>query len=112
MDIQAILQGLTISISGMLITFFALGVFIFIMLGLQRIFPPRLEKEEESSEVEIENPVDCSNEEVVVAIVTAVQTLKAKSQSNLGKSLETGPGRLWSSVAESHITPVGFNRRR
>jgi sodium pump decarboxylase gamma subunit len=93
------MQGLSISISGMLITFMALGVFIFIMLGLQRIFPPRPEQEEKDepqNEPEPCAPVDVTEEEeIVVAVAAAVQFLRAEGQLSLGKSLEEGPGPLW-----------------
>lgn len=98
-DPQALMQGLSISISGMLITFLALGVFIFMMLGLQRLFPPKAEIDEETpGKSEPCAPIENSEEEEIAAAITAVILyFRAESQQNLGKCLENGPGLLWTS---------------
>jgi sodium pump decarboxylase gamma subunit len=111
-DPQALLQGLSISISGILITFLALGVFIFVMFGLQRLFPPKPEEEEEAkSEAEaavepVEQDEVSEEAEIAVAIATAIQYFRSKSGTSLGKSLEAGHGPLWyshsSSITRSH----------
>jgi Na+-transporting methylmalonyl-CoA/oxaloacetate decarboxylase gamma subunit len=99
-DPQVLMQGLSISISGLLITFLTLGVFIFIMFGLQRLFPARHENEQLQMPIKPEPcaPVESSEEEeIAMAIATAIIYLRAESQQSLGKSLESGPGPLWTS---------------
>lgn len=112
LDPQALMQGLSISISGMLITFLALGVFIFIMFGLQRIFPPQIEEEEAQPEPEPCAPIEISEEEeIAAAISTAVLYLRSEGQQSLGKSLENGPGPLWG-VRKNPITPSAVRSHR
>jgi Na+-transporting methylmalonyl-CoA/oxaloacetate decarboxylase gamma subunit len=98
------MQGLSISIIGLLITFFALGVFILLMIVLQRIFPPKPEAQEEEAEkvelvVQIEldqasSQVDEAGE-VAAAIAAAVSYFQAANQPSLGANLEGGRGRWW-----------------
>jgi Na+-transporting methylmalonyl-CoA/oxaloacetate decarboxylase gamma subunit len=109
LDPQALMQGLSISISGMLITFLSLGVFILIMLGLQRIFPPHPEegeKDDGKNEPEPCEPMDTSEEEIAVAVATAIQYLRSEGKLSLGKSLENGPGPLWTSRRISSATSI------
>ncbi len=97
------LQGLSISIMGILITFFALGIFILIMIVLQRIFPPQ--NEEEVAEVEPENVgesviVRMEDEQtegaVVAAIAAALSYFKAQEKSaSLGDALREGHSSWW-----------------
>jgi sodium pump decarboxylase gamma subunit len=113
-DPQVLMQGLSISISGMTITFLALGVFIFIMLGLQKLFPSRPDtiNNEAPSEPEPCAPIEVSeDEEVAVAIAAAVSFLRAKGQQSLGKNLEYGPGPLWSIRKISSASPAVRSNR-
>ena len=93
------MQGLSISLVGLLITFFALGVFIILMVILKRIFPakPKAEDEEEQGEpvirIDLDQPDE--NEAVVAAIAAAVSYFQAESRPLLGANLETGHGRWW-----------------
>jgi sodium pump decarboxylase gamma subunit len=47
--LNPIMQGLSISVIGLVLTFLALGLFILIMIVLQKIFPYRPEEEEEET---------------------------------------------------------------
>ena len=94
-----LVQGLFISLVAMGLTFAALGVFILIIIVLQRIFPPRLA---ESAEEETPQPViietSGEEEEVVAAISAAISSLKAHQavrKGSLGAALETGHSAWW-----------------
>jgi sodium pump decarboxylase gamma subunit len=98
-----IMQGLSISIVGLLITFTALGIFILIMIVLQRIFPPKPQKEEEEngpeSVIEIYQRQDTyqadNDQAVIAAISAAISHFQTNKKSNLGANLIGGHGRWW-----------------
>jgi Na+-transporting methylmalonyl-CoA/oxaloacetate decarboxylase gamma subunit len=102
--LSEIMQGLSISIIGLLITFFALGVFILLMIVLQRLFPPKAKAREEEAEhaepvIQIELDQASSHmdrdREVAAAIAAAVSYFQAVNQPSLGANLEGGRGRWW-----------------
>jgi Na+-transporting methylmalonyl-CoA/oxaloacetate decarboxylase gamma subunit len=91
---------------GIVITFFALGIFILIMVVLQRFFPPVSEEEGTESEFESyegneENilvRVEDEQEEgaVVAAIAAALSYIKAQEKSaSLGEALREGHSGWW-----------------
>jgi len=95
------LQGLFISLVGMSATFLALGAFIFIMIGLQKLFPWKPEPSAVSADQEedaapamlsVSTPIS-DDKEVVAAIAIALEYFR--SQSNLGSSLNDGRGNWW-----------------
>jgi sodium pump decarboxylase gamma subunit len=95
---NAIGQGLSLSVMGMGLTFAALGLLILAMVMLERIFRTRrLIPEERSPE---EAPAassltrDMREEETVVAIAVALAHLRSldMERSGLGEALEAGPG--------------------
>ncbi len=96
-------QGLIVSALGITITFFALGLFILVMIGLQKLFPAK-EKVEEAVEevgtpagtVAIVNETVVEEEEVAAAIAVAVAHFKQRRQSHLGAALSQGRGSWWS----------------
>ena len=96
-----ITEGLAISITGLLTTFLALGLFIVIMIVLQKLFPVRNEEEagssteDEDADVVIAVETESDEEEEVAAVVAAISYFKSRSQSKLGSALETGRGRWW-----------------
>ena len=94
-------QGLEVSVLGILITFTALGVFILIMIVLQRLFPAAESnasaKKEEQPLVEVQIEETGEDAAVVAAIAAALSYLRARSQSGLGSSLQEGRGGWWSS---------------
>ena len=97
-----ILQGLQVSVLGLLITFLALGVFILVMVLLQRFFPGQEEVVEEAAAGSEETPIvvietaDESEEgAVVAAIAAALQYGYDTRHSSLGKALAEGKGGWW-----------------
>lgn len=103
-------QGLIISIVGILITFFALGIFILIMVVLKKLFPYKeiaAEGENEDEETYEESGVmaatDTPNneDEERVAAIGALAYLRGQQSNLLGASLLEGPGRFWSMKQQS-----------
>lgn len=102
---DVISEGLTISALGLSVTFLALGVFIFVMIALQKLFPHKAEPDEvravdltsastQRSEATLDVWVEEGSEEVA-AIAAAVAYLRALGQSSLGSTLESGRGIWW-----------------
>ncbi len=96
-------QGLIVSVLGITITFFALALFIIVMVVLQKLFPPKTEVEEVAEEVgtpagtvEILNEAVLEEEEVAAAIAVAVAFFEQRRQSQLGATLAQGRGQWWS----------------
>jgi Na+-transporting methylmalonyl-CoA/oxaloacetate decarboxylase gamma subunit len=87
--------GLVISVIGLLVTFFALGIFIGVMVLLQKLFPVKTKKEEKVSEetkpVEVVAQVETGAEEIAAALA-AVTYLRSQRAGQLGASLLSGPG--------------------
>jgi Na+-transporting methylmalonyl-CoA/oxaloacetate decarboxylase gamma subunit len=96
-----ILEGLSISLTAMLLTFLSLGLFILVMVVLQRMFPA--ESESADSKVVVKalddnaDPCGPSEEEaaVVAAIAAAVSYVRAQTQAGLGDNLKQGRGGWW-----------------
>ena len=96
-----ILEGLSISLTAMLLTFLSLGLFILVMVVLQRMFPA--ESESADTEVVVKalddntDPCGPSEEEaaVVAAITAAVSYVRAQTQAGLGDNLKQGRGGWW-----------------
>ena len=96
-----LLQGLTISVIGISLTFAALGILILMMFLLVRLFPVKQEKNDISRPVE---PIksDASRrsvkeEEITAAIAAALSYFRARDleRSGLGETLETPPAPWW-----------------
>ena len=113
-----IVQGLEITVTGLAVTFSALGIFILVMLVLKRVFR---EKPEEGNEQVIEvadTPVETAtiaiddDSEVVAAIAAAITYLRSKTMSSLGTSLETGKGSWWVSNRLNAKQGTGINIKR
>ena len=113
------MQGLSISIIGILITFFALGVFILVMVVLQRIFPAasnQTEKtetpEEPSLEVEYSQQDFSENDDqaVVAAIAVAMDYFRKTEKSVLGANLEAGRGPWWT-VNRLSVRQISTSRK-
>jgi Na+-transporting methylmalonyl-CoA/oxaloacetate decarboxylase gamma subunit len=95
-------QGLEVSLLGLSVTFLALGVFILIMVVLQRLFPGKSEEtgiEAQEQDVETaevaEMAADEGEGEVIAAIAVALNFLISQNQANLGASLEKGRSGWW-----------------
>ncbi|MFP3854121.1 MAG: OadG family transporter subunit [Anaerolineales bacterium] len=97
-----LLQGLTLSITGILVTFSSLGLLILIIIGLQRLFPAEedlMAGAESTTSVSLPDtmsPTDL-DPEVAAAIAIAVEHFRAMEYevSGIGSSLEQGPGAWW-----------------
>jgi Na+-transporting methylmalonyl-CoA/oxaloacetate decarboxylase gamma subunit len=87
--------GLMISAVGLLVTFSALGIFIGVMVLLQKIFPVKKEAEEiavaEEKTAVIEAAPKTDHDEIAAALA-AVTFLRSQRAGQLGSSLLTGPG--------------------
>ena len=94
-----ILQGLTISVSGIIITFVALGLFILVMIVLQKLFPAESEAGSEAEKKTIvESSTSADDEgEVVAAIAAAVAYFQQSfdQSGDLGTLLGEGRGTWW-----------------
>lgn len=98
-----LLQGLTISVIGLLITFLSLGLFILIMIVIQRIFPPK------SEEIEMNQPPDTeittpsisiqtgTDPAIIAAIAAAIRYFQSPRMTSLGDNLLAGRGNWWNS---------------
>jgi sodium pump decarboxylase gamma subunit len=91
------IQGLTISIVGISLTFLALGLLILAMILLERFFrdgkpaePAEAAPEEISVTVQ-----DTEDEEIAAVIATALAHRRSISQSGLGATLEAGVSPWW-----------------
>jgi sodium pump decarboxylase gamma subunit len=93
-------QGLTISVLGMSLTFLALGLLILAMILLERFFRDQ-EPAAEAAPVKKSNANSLArsseDEAVVAAIATALAYLRSQEicEASLGSSLESGPTRWW-----------------
>ncbi len=96
---DAIWQGLGLSVLGMGLTFAALGLLILARFLLERIFRTRrlIPEERSSEEMPAANSLarDTQEEEIAVAIAVALAHLRSLDlcRSGLGEALEAGPGR-------------------
>lgn len=89
--------GLIVSAVGLLVTFTALGVFIGVIVILQKLFPPKPEAEEAEEEQPVAAIAEASSEtnesdETLVAVLAAAAYLRSRRSGQLGSSLMAGPG--------------------
>ena len=88
--------GLMVSLVGLTVTFFALFIFIGVILLLQKLFPPKTEKAEVEevapAQITADASDDESSEEAMVAAIAAAAYLRARRSDQLGAALLAGPG--------------------
>lgn len=94
---DTIQTGLIVSAVGLLVTFTALGVFIGVIVLLQKLFPPKKEAEESAEELPVAAIAEATSEandsdEPLVAVLAAAAYLRSRRSGQLGSSLMTGPG--------------------
>ena len=113
-----IMQGLSITVAGLATTFLALGIFIFVMTILQRIFPGGNGKEQVKP-VEVETPVlpgeaiaESGDGNIPVVIAAAVSYFRGMAESSLGTSLETGKSGWWTTNRISAQQGLGIRIKR
>ena len=100
---SVILQGLSISVLGLGLTFAALGLFILVMVVLQRLFrlrpPASVEREPEALPAgsALARDTEAEAAERAAAIAVALSHLRSLEicQSGLGEALEAGRGPWW-----------------
>jgi Na+-transporting methylmalonyl-CoA/oxaloacetate decarboxylase gamma subunit len=94
-------QGLNVSLLGLVITFLALGVFILIMIVLQKLFPGKAEQQVEQlvedapMVLEVKTSDDSLEGEVIAAIGAAVTYVRQSGRGQLGGSLAQPRGEWW-----------------
>jgi Na+-transporting methylmalonyl-CoA/oxaloacetate decarboxylase gamma subunit len=95
-------QGLTIMVMGLGLTFSVLGIFIGVIVALQRLFPVPGESDAPKKEAAGRQAVsplarETSADEIAVAITVALAHLYSYElcRSNLGRGLEAGHGPWW-----------------
>lgn len=95
---NSILEGVSLSIAGISVTFAALGLLILTMIVLERAFRHRSPQvsDEEKLEDMLERYTE-DDEEVAAAIAVALAYLRSleTGQSELGTALEAGHGSWW-----------------
>jgi len=91
--LSSILQGLSLSLAGILITFVYFGLLILVMVLLRKIFKVH-PQEEKPDKQRTAQDIDRMK---AAGIAVAVAMLKSKKQPgfSLGHVLETPPGRWW-----------------
>jgi len=93
------LQGASVALSGLIITFTSLGLFAVIIYVLGRLFPFKEEQVKTEEPVE-EAPASITevedDENIPAVIATAISYFRTKAHSSLGSSLESGKSGWWS----------------
>lgn len=122
--IENLLAGLSISVSGLIITFMALGLFILVIMLLQKFFPGTNgdddgnESSEPAQAIAEEKPqIQASaqseeDEDLPVVIAAAISHFRVKAQSSLGTSLSEGKSGWWSSNRMSAKQGTGIRITR
>ncbi len=94
-------QGLTLSVTGISLTFLALGLLVLTMILLERLFRPQpsVSDETELKEAPAVSALDrdTEDEEIAAAIAVALAYLHSLDiyQGELGSTLEAGHGSWW-----------------
>jgi len=92
-------EGLTISLLGILVTFLALGIFILLMVVLQKVFPYREKNAVDQvspAEPQVESTPDDEEQMVAAAIAAAVSAVRAVPHGDLGSALREERSPWWS----------------
>ncbi|PKN97700.1 MAG: hypothetical protein CVU42_14790 [Chloroflexi bacterium HGW-Chloroflexi-4] len=89
--------GLMVSAIGLIVTFSALGVFIGVIVLLQKLFPPKPEAQESAVEAPVAAIAESAQEsdnsdEALVAVLAAAAYLRSRRSGQLGSTLLAGPG--------------------
>jgi sodium pump decarboxylase gamma subunit len=111
--VSPISQGLSVSLAGMVIIFLVSGLFILVMVVLQKIFPSKAEVETSEEAVVEENPIAVaqSDDEVVAVIMAALNYARSTSQSQLGATLQSGRGAWWVSNRMAALQNQGVSKK-
>jgi len=118
--LNPILEGLTLSIVGLIVAFAFMALFILTMVVLKALFPAKTEPSQTMVEAQLPTlaltvPLDQDQEEdeseVVAAIAAAVAYVRSKTQSSLGSTLEQGRGAWWMANQIKAPQDSGLNKR-
>lgn len=90
---SSILQGLSLSLAGILITFVYFGLLILVMVLLREIFKVP-QQEVKPREHKLDREADRMKAAGIAVVVAKLESKKA-SGKNLGRALEAPPGRWW-----------------
>jgi Na+-transporting methylmalonyl-CoA/oxaloacetate decarboxylase gamma subunit len=101
--LNPLLQGLQVSLLAMFITFLALGIFILVMILLQRFFPSPVSDDAlrpgsgEEAVDEVSTTIEDASEEsaIAAAIAVAMDYFQKSGKDQLGTSLQEGKGSWW-----------------
>lgn len=99
-----LLQGLTLSVLGLGLTFAALGLFILLIIGLQRAFAVGSAPAPAPAPAPLNTSArDSEAEEIAAAICIALSHLRALEicESGLGDALTDGRGPWWQPAADA-----------
>lgn len=90
---STILQGLSLSLAGILITFIYFGLLILVMVLLRIIFKvsPGEDKPDKKKSLQDTDRMKAAG----IAVTVAVLKSKENTRRSLGQVLETPPGRWW-----------------
>jgi len=91
--LSSILEGLRLSLAGILITFLYFGLLILVMVLLREIFKvPSQDKKPD--QLNTDQDID-RMKAAGIAVVVAIKKSKKQSGASLGEVLENPPGRWW-----------------
>jgi Na+-transporting methylmalonyl-CoA/oxaloacetate decarboxylase gamma subunit len=91
--LSSILEGLRLSLAGILITFLYFGLLILVMVLLREIFKvPSQDKKPDK--LNTDQDID-RMKAAGIAVVVAIKKSKKQSGASLGQVLENPPGRWW-----------------
>jgi Na+-transporting methylmalonyl-CoA/oxaloacetate decarboxylase gamma subunit len=109
------LEGVILSITGLLLTFVAQGLFILVMLGLKWLIPAKTAKIPDQDDLvafeaagkDTQEEERSANTEVFAAIGVAIQVLKSRrtQSKQLGARLEAGRGPWWRASTQERPGP-------
>jgi len=94
---NSIQSGLMVSVIGLLVTFSALGIFIGLIVLLQKLFPPKKDAKLSVVEQPVAQITEVTHEsdnsdEALVAVLAAAAYLRSRRSGQLGSTLMAGPG--------------------
>lgn len=95
---SSLLEGLRLSLAGILITFLYFGLLILVMVLLREIFkvPSQDKKPDQLNTDQLNTDQDIDRMKAAgIAVVVAIKKSKKQSGASLGEVLENPPGRWW-----------------
>lgn len=115
--ISNLLAGLSVALTGLIITFLALGLFGVAINLLQKLFPYKEAAEdvapaENDSEAPKESAIESTDDDLPVVIGTAISYFLSQAQGSLGSSLEEGKSGWWAANRMKAQQGVGVNIKR